>query len=181
MSAPRPAKADRPPRGSRKVAEPTFRASAPTLTTYVVRYPACRLDGLRQPQSPFRAFVRGLSPPWGGETLGAARRCFSRETKLWWCRRDRLLPPLGEGWDGGPRARPQPETAGQTKCMPLAIAHQSLSRRTRKRPQFGPNRCRAKNSAAWLEGVFGATEVLRPFREVDKWIRRRLRCYALKQ
>ena len=49
---------------------------APRPTTYVVRHPACRPDGLRQPQSPFRAFVRGLSPPRGSETLGAARRLF---------------------------------------------------------------------------------------------------------
>ena len=39
--------------------------STPRPTTYVVRHPACRPDGLRQPQSPFRAFVRGLSPPKG--------------------------------------------------------------------------------------------------------------------
>ena len=50
--------------------------SAPRPTTYVVRHPACRPDGLPQPQSPFRAFVRGLSPPRGGEALGAARRLF---------------------------------------------------------------------------------------------------------
>ena len=53
MSAPRPAKADRPPRGSSKVAKPHLLESAP------------KAAALRRPP-----------PQGGGETLGAARRLF---------------------------------------------------------------------------------------------------------
>lgn len=31
------------------------------------------------------------------------------------------------------------------------------------------------------QAYFGITEVLSPLREIDKWVRRRLRCYAWKQ
>ena len=33
----------------------------------------------------------------------------------------------------------------------------------------------------WESHYFGITEVLSPLREIDKWVRRRLRCYAWKQ
>ncbi|MGH8846593.1 MAG: group II intron maturase-specific domain-containing protein [Polaromonas sp.] len=37
------------------------------------------------------------------------------------------------------------------------------------------------SEAAVARAYFGITEVLSPLREIDKWVRRRLRCYAWKQ
>ena len=53
--------------------------SAPGPTTYVVRLPACKPKGLRQPLTSAQALVRrGLSPSRGSRKLGAARRFLAR-------------------------------------------------------------------------------------------------------
>ena len=52
-----------------------------------------------------------------------------------------------------------------------------LTRRTRRPPSEG-YRGRAERYPAWLEkAYFGIAEVLSPLRDIDKWIRRKLRCY----
>jgi hypothetical protein len=38
-----------------------------------------------------------------------------------------------------------------------------------------------KTALTGWKAYFGITEVLSPLREIDKWVRRRLRCYAWKQ
>ena len=38
-----------------------------------------------------------------------------------------------------------------------------------------------KTALTGWKAYFGITEVMSPLREIDKWVRRRLRCYAWKQ
>ena len=55
-----------------------------------------------------------------------------------------------------------------------------LSRRTRGQ-SLSQIVAELRNTLLGWKAYFGITEVLSPLRELDKWIRRRLRCYAWKQ
>ena len=55
-----------------------------------------------------------------------------------------------------------------------------LSRRTRGR-SLGQIVAELRTTLLGWKAYFGIAEVLSPLREVDKWIRRRLRCYQWKQ
>ena len=77
-------------------------------------------------------------------------------------------------------------TAGDRRRRPhkaidkLKDRVRELSRRTRGH-RLETIVAELRDTLLGWKAYFGVTEVLSPLRELDKWIRRRLRCYAWKQ
>ena len=59
-------------------------------------------------------------------------------------------------------------------CSPIGASVGTMSASYRER-------CIAGEANPSYMDYFGITEVLSPLREIDKWVRLRLRCYAWKQ
>ena len=67
-----------------------------------------------------------------------------------------------------------------TAMEKLKATIRALTRRTRGR-HLSDTVQELKTALVGWKAYFGITEVLSPLREIDKWVRRRLRCYAWKQ
>ncbi|WP_370868878.1 group II intron maturase-specific domain-containing protein [Polaromonas sp.] len=61
-----------------------------------------------------------------------------------------------------------------------AVTIRALTRRTRGHRLIDIVQ-ELKTALTGWKAYFGIAEVLSPLREIDKWVRRRLRCYAWKQ
>ncbi|MGH7207460.1 MAG: group II intron maturase-specific domain-containing protein [Nitrospiraceae bacterium] len=62
----------------------------------------------------------------------------------------------------------------------LKVTIRELTRRTRGH-RLADIVQELKTALTGWKAYFGIAEVLSPLREIDKWVRRRLRCYAWKQ